>query len=73
MDGSWGSLCDDNFTMVEANLVCKHAGFHLGAKEVRIDRWLICFTCCQGDKGSGKGEKKPNWEPSMRRLGEMSG
>jgi len=34
VDGSWGSLCDDSFTMVEANLVCKQMGYHLGAKEV---------------------------------------
>ena len=37
VDGSWGSLCDDNFGMDEANLVCKHAGYNLGAKEVNID------------------------------------
>ena len=39
--GSWGSLCDDSFTMVEANLVCKQMGYHLGAKEVRIGMKLF--------------------------------
>ena len=34
LDGSWGSLCDETFTLVEANLVCKQMGYHLGAKEV---------------------------------------
>lgn len=41
VDGSWGSLCDDSFTMVEANLVCKQMGYHLGAKEVRIGMKLF--------------------------------
>ena len=40
VDGSWGSLCDDTFAMEEANLVCKHAGYHLGAKEVNIEMFL---------------------------------
>ena len=53
VDGSWGSLCDDNFTKVEANLVCKHAGFHLGAKEVRIDGWPICLHVVKVIKRAG--------------------
>jgi len=32
--GSWGTLCDDTFNMVTANMVCKQMGYHLGAKEV---------------------------------------
>ena len=40
VDGSWGGLCDDTFTMAEANLVCKQMG-HPGAKEVNVD--MICL------------------------------
>ena len=40
VDGSWAGLCDDTFGMAEANLVCKHMGYHLGAKEVNIEMAL---------------------------------
>ena len=41
VDGSWAGLCDDTFAMAEANLVCKHMGYHLGAKEVNIEMMFL--------------------------------
>ena len=59
VDGSWGTLCDDTFNMVTANMVCKQMGYHLGAKEVSI---TITFRKHDfhlgvplGDKGSRQG------------------
>ena len=32
----WGGLCDDGFNSEEANIVCREAGYTLGAQEVFI-------------------------------------
>ncbi|XP_032680376.1 uncharacterized protein LOC116848411 isoform X2 [Odontomachus brunneus] len=33
--GHWGQVCDDNFGMINADVICKELGFVLGALEVR--------------------------------------
>ena len=41
----WGGICDDGFDIPEANVVCRGAGFPLGATEARL----------QSDFGQGNG------------------
>ena len=31
-DGEWGSICDDEWDLYEANIACQTLGFNLGAK-----------------------------------------
>ena len=31
-DGEWGSICDDEWDLYEANIACQNLGFVLGAK-----------------------------------------
>ena len=56
----WGGICDDGFNFEEANVVCREAGFSLGAKEVFIGSHfgkgsghiLLDELDCKGDENS---------------------
>lgn len=37
--GRWGYVCDDKFSMVDANVVCRELGFKLGAAEVKTNSY----------------------------------
>ena len=36
VDGEWGGICDDGFTITEGDVLCHQQGFKLGAEKVRI-------------------------------------
>ena len=56
-DYGWGGICDDGFGIVDANVVCKEAGFPLGAKEAVLhskfgsgDEILLDELDCKGSE-----------------------
>ena len=34
VNGSWGGVCDDDFSFNEAHVVCRQLGYELGAEQV---------------------------------------
>ena len=36
VNGSWGGVCDDDFSFNEAHVVCRQLGYDLGAEQVNI-------------------------------------
>ena len=58
-DYGWGGICDDGFGILEANVICKEAGFPLGAKEAILhskfgsgDEILLDELDCKGNENS---------------------
>ncbi|XP_017796224.1 PREDICTED: uncharacterized protein LOC108577555 [Habropoda laboriosa] len=60
--GVWGQVCDDDFGMIDAEVICKELGFKLGALEVRgagfygnMDpptRFMVDQLRCRGNETS---------------------
>ena len=56
----WGGVCDDGFDLEEANVVCREAGYSLGAQELFIGSQfgkglghiLLDELDCKGDESS---------------------
>ena len=68
-DYEWGGLCDDGFNLEEANVVCREAGFMLGAEQLFIGsqfgkgsgKILMDELDCKGDESSLLGCKFDPW------------
>uniref|UniRef100_A0A0A9YIK1 Neurotrypsin n=1 Tax=Lygus hesperus TaxID=30085 RepID=A0A0A9YIK1_LYGHE len=59
--GEWGLICDDQFDMNDAHVVCRHLGFPLGAKDLKKDfgspttkvtKFLIDDLNCTGSEST---------------------
>ncbi|BES87727.1 serine protease [Nesidiocoris tenuis] len=58
--GKWGLICDDQFDLNDAHVVCRHIGYPLGAKEIRkhqatsltdkVNTFLIDDLNCNGNE-----------------------
>lgn len=38
-NGKWGYVCDDRFTITDANVICRELGFNMGAAEVKTNSY----------------------------------
>ncbi|XP_074104804.1 uncharacterized protein LOC141531154 isoform X2 [Cotesia typhae] len=60
--GVWGQVCDDNFGMLDAEVICRELGFELGALELHLGgffgnmdpptRFMVDQLTCRGNETS---------------------
>lgn len=85
--GQWGYVCDDKFTITNANVLCRELGFNMGAAEVKPNSFypsnanvpitessfMMDEVTCQGNETSLKECDFDGWQVSDCNAEEVVG
>lgn len=85
--GKWGYVCDDKFTITNANVLCRELGFNMGAAEVKPNSFypsnvnvpitessfMMDEVTCQGNETSLKECDFDGWQVSDCNAEEVVG